>query len=1079
MDYNCINLRRVFASCKYIVLFLMMLLPMAAFAQTTVTGTVTDGKNGEPIFGATVKVRGGNGSSSGTITDLDGFYTVKAEPGQILEFSYVGYATLTAKVPSGGNLNIKMSEDQQTLTDVVVVGYGMMKRSDLTGAVSSIGEDEIKKGVNTSLEQAMQGRIAGINVTQNTGAPGGGISVQIRGVNTFNGNEPLYVVDGIALSGNNVDGSSSVLATINPSDIVSIEVLKDASATAIYGSRASNGVVLITTKKGENGKPKVTYEGFAGLQQMPTSQKMMNLPQYAKFYNERAQIQGMTQREEFNHPELLTNGTDWQKELFRNAFMQNHNVNLSGGTKDMHYSVGIGYLDQDGVVMGSGFTRASIRSNFDINISRWVQAGSNIYYANTKQNNSYSAGDVIYTAMNQFPDIDARTVDGNYGFPEEDQFNIYYRNPIFEANERDNSENNYTLDYNIFLNIAPIEGLNFRVEYGGNRTFYNTTYFLPHFIYGNKNIQALSKISKNLSKYTTFKQYATYDFDAIKKTLHIQAMVGHESQMGNLETLSGTRTGYISNYLHALDLGDAATASNSGDPGTTWAIESYYTRFNFNIKDRYLITATVRGDGSSSFAPGKKWGYFPSAAFAWRVSNEKFMKRFKKIDNFKFRLGWGLVGNQSAAAYAYGAIMSNYSTNRGTGYIQGRFPNLNLKWESTNAWNAGIDMNLLKNRVEVIVDYYIKDTKDMLMKGIYPTTIVVGDETGISAPWVNTASIKNYGGELTVNTVNIMKRNWQWRTGLTMSFNRTELQKLNSKQSKLLGNIKVGYDDQYSKDYKEVNLTNSEVGGPVGRFYGYKVIGMFKSEKDFYKTDAKGEYVYNKNGERIPVARPAINGKMVDIAPNGIWVGDYIFQDTNNDGMITEDDKTYIGDPNPDFVFGLSNTLTYKNIELGMFFNGSVGNDIYNVLKMVQSNPTSMSNKLSLTANHAVINLIDPQGSSADISNVQVANTPSVARVSDGQNDNNRVSSNYVEDGSYIRLKSLSLGWNLPKNWVRYMGFDWVQVYANVQNLFTLTNYSGYDPEVGAIGQNVTLQGIDNYRYPSQRIYTFGIKVRF
>jgi Outer membrane cobalamin receptor protein len=1046
-----------------------MMLPLCALAQTvSVSGTVTDANTGEEVIGATVKVKG---ASAGTITDAMGNYKISVSSGSTLEVSYVGYQTKQVKVTKGGQLDIQIAEDVNMLEQVVVVGYGVMKRSDLTGSVSSIDEKAIKQGVNTSLEQAMQGRIAGVQVTQNSGAPGGGISVQIRGINSLSGNEPLYVIDGIQVSGN-TSSNNSVLSSINPSDITSIEVLKDASATAIYGSRASNGVVLITTKRGEEGKAKIQYEGYMGWQKLPKKLSVMNLPQYADFYNVRAAIQGWGTREDYKHPELLTNGTDWQSELFQVAFMHNHTLNINGGNKDMHYSISGGYLDQDGVGIGSGFTRASFRGNFDTNVTNWLQIGTNVAYSNTKQLITFTESNVISTALSQFPDVAPRNPDGSYGVPEVNDFATYYSNPIFEANMKENRTDNYQLDYNVFANITPLKGLNVRIEYGGNRGWLNSYYFVPEYTYGSIMVESQSTRSKNMSKYASFKQYATYNFD-FKNIHQFSVMLGHESQWGNWESLSATRKGYISDAIHSLNVGDSSTATNSGDDGTEWGIESYFGRLNYNLLDRYLITATLRADGSSSFGENNRWGWFPSAAFAWRISNEPFMEKAKFISNLKLRLGWGHVGNQSSGSYAYGATMNNVATAWGTGYYPGNFPNANLKWESTKAWNVGLDLSLFNNRIEFIVDWYYKNTDNLLMQASLPSYVINNDWMGMSAPWVNTGAIRNTGIEFTLNTVNISKKDLQWRTSATLSFNRNKLTALNSEGSTITGTIGTE------------TYTLSEIGGPVGRFYGYKVIGMFTQESDFYQKNAQGEFLLDASGNRVPVARPVdTNGELQPIAQNSVWVGDYIFEDINGDGKITEADRTFIGNPNPKFTFGLNNTITWKDFELSFFLNGSIGGDIYNLVRQQHTNTQGYGNKMSDVANYARVSLYNPEGSANDITNVYVSNaaTASVQRISaagTSLNDNNRVSDRFVENGSYVRLKTLSLAWNLPKKWLAPLKLDWVQVYGNIQNLFTISSYEGYDPEIGAQGQSVILQGIDNYRYPSQRIYTFGLKVKF
>ena len=1055
---------------KVLLILLAVMTAAQMYAQKTLTGTITDGDTQEPIIGASVQV---TGTSSGGVSDLDGhFSTVIPEGRKTVTISYVGYKSQTINIVGKSSINIMLQPSASDLDEVVVVGYGTMKRSDLTGSVASIDEKAIKEGVNTSLEQSMQGRIAGVQVMQNSGAPGGGISVQIRGISSLNGSEPLYVIDGIAQSGSS-NGNSSALASINPSDITSIEVLKDASATAIYGSRASNGVVLITTKHGAKGKPKIQYEGYLGWQQMPKYLDVMNLHQYADFYNERAAIQGWGQREDYAHPELLTNGTDWQRELFSTAFMHNHSVNISGGTDDMNYSISAGYLNQDGVALGSGFDRMSIRSNFDTKVTKWLQVGTNLYYANTKQLNTFSTGSVIATALDQFPDVAPRNPDGTYAMPQTNSMSTYYTNPIFEANMRENKDNNYSVDYNVFANLTPLKGLSIRIEYGGNRGWLNNYFFQPGYTYGTTVVTSQSTRTKNMSKYTSFKQYATYDFDPCKNN-HMQVMFGHEAQWGNWESLAGTRYNYISDAIHSLNPGDPKTATNSGDDGTQWSIESYFGRLNYNLLDRYLLTTTLRADGSSSFGKNNRWGWFPSVALAWRISQEKFLKNVKWINNMKLRLGWGLVGNQSVGSYAYGSTMANTATAWGPGYYPAQFPNANLKWESTRAWNVGLDLAILKNRLEFIVDWYYKDTRDLLMQAMLPSYVINNDYMGMTAPWVNRGAIRNTGIEFTANSVNIANKDWEWRTNATLSFNRNKLTKLNSDGATITGTIGT---DTY---------TMSEVGGPVGRFYGYNVIGMFTNEADFYQKNKQGEFLLDANGNRVPVARPAdeTTGKMYDIAANGIWVGDYIFEDVNKDGKITSADRKYIGDPNPDFTFGLNNTVRWKNFELTLFFNGSVGGDIYNLVRQQHTNTQRYSNLMAYVSDYARVALIDPNGSPTDISNVYVTN-PTTARVQrissagSSMNDNNRVSNRFVEDGSYLRLKTISLAWNLPKSWLAPLKLDWVQVYGNIQNLFTICGYDGYDPEIGAQGQNILLQGIDNYRYPSQRIYTFGLKVKF
>ena len=532
-------------------LLLLFMIPLSALAQEVkITGTVTDAANGDEIIGATVKVQGAAG---GTITDIDGRFQITARVGQSLEFTYIGYQKQVIKVTKAGVMNVRMVEDATSLSEVVVVGYGVMKRSDLTGSVSSIDEKAIKQGVNTSIEQAMQGRIAGVQVTQNSGAPGGGISVQIRGINSLSGNEPLYVVDGVAMSGQ-TDSHTSVMSSLNPADITSIEVLKDASATAIYGSRASNGVVLITTKKGQEGNAKLSYEGYFGWQKLPKMLEVMNLPEYGEFYNQRAKIQGWTPSTDYLDPTLLTEGTNWQDELFQTAFMHNHQVGVSGGTKTMHYAISGGLLDQDGVGLGSGFRRNSVRGNFDTQVNDWLQLGASAYYAYTKQIVTFEESNVIQTALVQYPDVAPYNADGTLGFGETHEYQ-YQSNPIFEASMIENRRANSSLDYNFFANITPLKGLVVRIEYGGNRGWGNTFFFQPDYSYGNVVKQSVSTHGNSRNKYESFKQYATYDFDPLKGH-HFQIMAGHESQEGEWFNGTASRVNYIFDTVHSLNVGD-------------------------------------------------------------------------------------------------------------------------------------------------------------------------------------------------------------------------------------------------------------------------------------------------------------------------------------------------------------------------------------------------------------------------------------------------------------------------------------------------------------------------------------------
>ena len=1027
---------------------------LTASAQTqTVKGVVTSAADGEPLIGATVMVKE---TKAGTVTDLDGNYTTKVAQGQTLVVSYIGYETKSIKYTGQATINVALVNDASTLDEVVVVGYGVMKRSDITGSVVSVGEKDIKKSVITSVDQALQGRAAGVQVTQNSGSPGGGISVAIRGVNSLNGNEPLYVIDGVAVDGQ-TNGNSSALSAINPSDIVSMEVLKDASATAIYGSRASNGVVLITTRKGQAGKPTISYEGYYAVQKIPTKLKTMNLREYAILYNERVDALGWGEREEFADPSVLGDGTDWQGEIFRSAPMWNHQLSVSGGNDAGQYLISGGYLKQDGIAVGSDFERFSARVNADSHIGKWLQVGVQSSFSRTQKNNTIDDGNVIETALKQLPEMPARNPDGSWGYQETNQLATYYSNPLADALTKENYEKGLQLMVNGYANVNICKGLSFRMEYGGSYNYNNTYYYQPNLTLGSWSQTSSGTRGSSNSNYWSFKQYMTY-MNTFAKKHSVNIMAGHEAQESSWENLSGTRTGYLFNTVHELNVGDMKTATNSNQKGSS-SIESYYGRLNYSFDERYLITATLRADGSSSFGPDKRWGWFPSVALAWRFKQESFLKDVSWLSNGKLRFGWGLVGNQNAGAYAYGATMASVATAYGTGFYPNNFANSKLKWEQTKSWNVGLDLVFLNNRIEFIFDAYLKNTDNLLMRAALPTYV----SGVIGAPWVNSGAMRNKGFEFTVNTVNISNKNFEWTTGLTFSLNRNEVTKLYTESSGIQGNI------------NGLTYTYTTVGQPVAQFYGYEVIGMFEKEDDFYQKDINGDYLLDAKGNKMIVALP--EDKEVNEG-TGVWYGDYIYKDQNGDGVIDEQDRTFLGNPEPKFTFGLNNSWRWKGFDVNLFITGSVGNKVFNYLAQQQSDPTNRWVTLKSVCDFAKYDLIDAEGERT-LANMQMTNPgASTYRIDQAKaNDNSRLSNIFIEDGTYVRIKNLAIGYTVPKKLLQKIHIENLRIYFNVQNLWTITGYNGYDPEVGSYNQNVLLRGVDYARYPSQRIYTFGLNL--
>lgn len=1036
-----------------LVFLLFMTISFQANAQqagSAVKGTVVSQSDGEPLVGVLVLVQG---SSVSKITDTEGNYTINAADGQTLVFSLFGYQTREVTV-SGRLLDVELENEVNVLDAVVAVGYGAMKRSDLTGAVTSVSSEDIGRSVNISLDQALQGRAAGVIVTQNSGAPGGGVSVSIRGTNSFNGNEPLYVIDGISVSGNG-SGSTSALANINPSDILTMEILKDASATAIYGTRAANGVVLITTRQGESGKTKISYDGYYGLQQLPGRLDVLNLREYAVYQNLRAEVLGWGAREDFKDPSKLGKGTNWQNEIFRTAPMHSHQITLSGGGEKSRYAIMAGYLNQEGIGLGSGFERYSLRLNLDNQVTKWLNVGVNSYVSGRKQTNTIDNGSIIATAIRQLPEVPVRNPDGSWGFQQENIYGTYFTNPVADALSRENYNRSTDIQIRGFADATLLKGLVLRVEASTSLNYGTNYYYQPFLDYG-YSVQASSgSRSSSNSNSLNFNTYLTYTKSIRKHDFSL--MAGHESQENKYENLSASRDGYLFNSIHELDAGDALSAKNSSNRGGS-AIESYYGRLNYNFDDRYLLTTTLRYDGSSSFAPKNRWGTFPSVALAWRISNESFLKDVKAINNLKLRLGWGIVGNQSVWGYAYGVTMSSSPTPTGQGFYPGNFSNPNLQWEKTKSYNLGLDVNLLNNRIELILDLYKKDTDNLLMQASLPGYV----SALIGSPWVNAGAMTNKGIEITLNTVNIARGSFVWKTGITLSRNVNEVTALYSESSNLIGETGGA-------------TTLTQVGGPVGRLFGYKVTGMFMDESDFYQKDASGNAILDEYGDPKMVALPTDTV----IGQNGTWVGDFMFEDVDGNGVINVDDRVFLGGPDPKFTFGINNYFEYRGFDLNIFINGVYGSTIYNSLRQTYTNPMSNSGLLKEATRIAVLGLKDPEIGADVLSNVYVTNPDaSVQRITTSDsNNNNRMSNRFVEDGSYLRIKNIALGYTFPERWISRANIENLRVYVNVQNAFTFTKYSGFDPEVGSY--NVLLRNIDNARYPSQRIYTFGLNFSF
>lgn len=1040
------------------LLFALALLPMAVMAQTiTVKGVVKD-NTGQPLPGVNVIVEG---TTNGSITDLDGNYSLTVPSGSSLLYSFIGFETKTEVVAGRTTINVTLQDESLSVGEVVVVGYGQMKRSDITGSVVSVGDDAIKKSVITSVDQVLQGRAAGVQVQQNSGTPGGSSSIRIRGVNSLNAsNEPIFVIDGVVIDGSTGSGSDNALASINPSDIVSMDVLKDASATAIYGARAANGVIMITTKRGQNGEANITYDGYFGLQQMPVKLDLLNLRQYAELKNVKAEAGLLQYDNNFINPSLLGNGTDWQDELFQTATMHSHNLSVTGGNEKTTYALGGGYLNQEGIAIGSSFKRVTLRGNVDSQVKSWLKMGVNMTFSNSNQEITVDDNSLILVALKQTPNVAVRNADGEFDGPDTDEY--VQNNPVGLAMMKTNENNKTGIRANTYAEATIIKGLTYKTELSFDYGFTNSYKFDPTYSFGainNETNEATEQ--KNFSRFWSWRNVLNYN-RTLAEVHAVNIMLGQEMQQSKWEYISANRKGFLTNTETDISMGDQSTSIANGQSGES-KIASFFGRAFYSFADKYLLTFTLRNDGSSNFADGERWGLFPAAALAWKISNESFLKENPVINGAKLRLGWGKVGNQNVNAYSYASTLSTVTTPWGTGILPGNTANPKLQWETTQSYNLGIDLNLFENRIEFIGDFYLKQTDNLLLQ--LPLPAYIGTDSGqgsCSAPWANIGSLENKGVELTLNTVNIDYQGFQWRSNIVFSLNRNKVKSLDTETSVINKTIQQGSETTI--------VTRTSVDEAIGQFYGYKVKGRFDKATDFY---------YKKDGEIHQVALP----KGSKISENDTWLGDFYFEDVNGDGVIDEEDRTFIGNPEPKFTFGFGNSFSYKGFDLSVNLTGSYGNDVVNYQRRWLENPRENTNLYTSALGYARVGKIDESGPDDDYRNLQVvggaSDMPRLATSTATSTSNYRFSDKFIEDGSYLRISNISFSYTLPKRLISKAELQNVKVYANLQNVYTWTKYSGYDPEIGSLNQDALMSGIDNGRYPSPRIYTFGLNVTF
>ena len=1029
-----------------------MLPGMDAFAQNVkLNGRITSERSAEPATGATVIVKNTNRVA---VSDNNGRFSIDAMPGEVLVITMTGFLSKEVKVGSERSIDVKLSETISQLDDVVVIGYGQTKRKDVTGAISSISGEELRKTQPVTFDQALQGKVPGLVVQQVSGQPGGNVSVQIRGLSSFGASTPLYVIDGIIMGGTATLGAgTNPLAGINPSEIESIDVLKDASATAIYGSQATNGVIVITTKRGRAAAPNITYDAYFGMQQLPKKLPVMNLREYATFINARNQGLGwgFDERPEFVNPKYLGEGTDWQSELFRNAPMTNHSLSVSGGDTRTQYLLSGSYFKQDGIALGSDFRRLSLRLNLDNKATNWLKIGTSLQLANIRENVNTTNSNVINTALSQTPDIAVKNSDGSWGgaFNPNGWVNSTV-NPYAIALINKDEANRNQLFGNLYAEISFLKDFLLRNEVTASFSTASEDIFNPTYKFGlvERTINS-ARFNYAQSMYTTVRNYLSYSRN-IGDIYNLNALVGHEAQLSKGENTSASRTNFPSNNVQVISSGDPTTALNSGDK-TQSAQESYFGRVNLSVNDKYLFTANLRGDGSSRFSSDNRWVATYSGAFAWKINKENLFKDLKNVNEIKLRLGYGLTNNQNVRDYAYTSTLATVATGlSGVSQLTQNVGNPLVEWEKTKYANVGIDGVLFNWRLTFSVDAYNRRTDGLLLQiplPMYSGTGINWSPGSLSAPYVNVGTVNNKGIDLRVSATNVSTKNFTWKTDVTLSHNVNKVIKLNTEDASLNG-------------------TNSRtvVGRSVGEFYGYMVDGGVFATADDFKNHA----LPAKNGVVLPVGA----------AGGSIWYGDLKFRDKNGDGIIDENDQYYLGTPIPRFQIGLNNSFSYKRFDLNIFFNSNIGNKVFNRLRVNGEFPGTSFGYLRALNDYAKLELVDPNGSATDINNVFVSNPntriPGVRN--DNTNDNNRFSDKFIEDGDFIRCKNITLGYSLPEGLLEKAHIRSLRLYVNVTNAFIITRYSGMDPEIGS--WDPLNAGVDNGFYPQPRVFTVGASVQ-
>ena len=1012
---------------KKVLTVIMLFIAGVGYSQTkTVTGTVTNEKN-EPVEAVSVQVKG---KTTGVITNANGHYSISANNNDVLEFIYVGYATVERAVGASNVVDVQLSVAESDLEEVVVIGYGTQRKSDVTGAVSTIGGNAIAKVQTANPAQALQGLAPGVNVVANSGAPGSSVAVRIRGIATvLGGAEPLFVVDGVPVSD---------ITFLGNNDIASINILKDASATAIYGARGANGVVLIATKQGHKGSDVISFNASWGVQSVNTDLNLLSGKEWVDLQTEINKTRAKPIDLSKANPAISTN---WMEEVTRKAPMQSYDLGFSGGNESTKYNIAAGFLEQLGTIKKTDYQRLNARVALEKRMNRLITVGLNATLSSSKRHNVLEGSNtvgIVNSAIKLEPVVPVRNADGSWGFSNY----IDYPNPLAAIEFTNNQDKSLSLIGNIYGIVNITEGLNYKLLVGTDMRRTDSYIFDPVYYVNNSQQNPVSKVTRGNYNRNYLLLENTLNYNKIFNNVHsLNAMLGYTSEKTTYENLGASKQNTPNNSpeMQWLDAAQLATSAVASGGLVENNLISYIARVNYGFDNRYILTASMRADGSSRFGAGNRYGYFPSFAFAYRLSNEEFFKQWNQnvINSVKLRLGWGRVGNQNIDDYAFQNIMS---ANAQYAYLFGKpemlyqglvavaMGNKDIKWETTQSTNVGVDMEMFRNRLSFSADYYYKLTKDMLFRE--PIPFYFGFENG---PMSNVGEALNRGFEFQLGWRDNIG-DFNYNIGANLSTVHNEMLSIGSGVPLASAAIRNG------------SAALTKVGYPIGMFWGYKTAGLINTAEQL--------------------------AEVKKMQPNA-GLGDVVFvdvagaKDANGndvpDGKITDADKTMIGKPLPDFYYGFNIGFEYKGIDFTAFFEGSQGNDIFNAMRYFTYDLADVTNKT-----RDVLNYWTPTNTSTNIPRLN----------GNDLNDNKRISDMYIEDGSYLRLKTLQLGYNLPMTKVSFMKS--ARVFVSAQNLLTLTKYSGADPEIGQISStNYLSRGVDIGTYPQAKIFSIGVNLNF